>query len=82
MTSNNQGQRDALERLLGPRGHELGCEECFELLDEFVELELARVDVDRRIPGVRAHLRGCPACREEHEALRELVSADAGRRKD
>ena len=26
----------------------------------------------RRLPGMRAHLEGCPACHEEHESLREL----------
>ena len=26
-------------------------------------------------PGLRAHLDGCPACREEHESLRALVTA-------
>jgi hypothetical protein len=66
-------QQAALERLLGPSGPELGCDECFDVLDEFVELELAGLDADARIPGLRAHLEGCPACREEHEALRALV---------
>ena len=77
MTTSNEQHPEALERLLGPRGFEVGCDECFELLDEFVELELAGVDVDRRMPGLRAHLDGCPACREEHEALRDLVSSEA-----
>jgi hypothetical protein len=71
-------QRAELERLLGPTGPELGCDECFDVLDEFVELELAGVDADARIPGLRAHLQGCPACREEHEALRALVSGQSG----
>ena len=62
-----------LERLLGPTGHEVTCEVCFELLDEYVELEVARADADARVPGMRAHLDGCPACREEHESLRALV---------
>ena len=31
-------------------------------------------------PGMRAHLAGCPACREEHESLRALVSADRSTR--
>lgn len=78
MTRSTEQQREALERLLGPRGYEVGCDECFELLDEFVELELAGLDADDRLPGVRSHLAGCPACREEHEALRALASADAG----
>jgi hypothetical protein len=68
-------QRTELERLLGPAGPEVGCDECFELLDEFVELELDGLDADARIPGLRAHLAGCPACREEHEALIALASA-------
>ncbi len=65
-----------LERLLGPTGHEVSCEQCFELLDQYVELELSGDDADERIPGMRAHLEGCPACREEHESLHALVSAD------
>ena len=32
-------------------------------------------DADAAVPGMRAHLAGCPACREEHESLRALVSA-------
>jgi hypothetical protein len=65
-----------LGRLLGPEGPEVGCEECFEELDRFVELELAGRDSDAAIPGLRAHLAGCPACREEYESLRALVGGD------
>ena len=60
--------------LLGPEGPEVTCDECFELLDEYVELELAGLDADRRIPGMRAHLEGCPACREDHDSLVALVA--------
>jgi anti-sigma factor RsiW len=60
--------------LLGPEGPEVTCDECFERLDEYVELELAELDADRRIPGMRAHLEGCPACREDHESLLALVA--------
>jgi hypothetical protein len=65
-----------LERLLGPSGYEVGCEECFDRLDEFVELEMADLDVEAAIPGLRAHLEGCPACREEHDALVALVAGE------
>jgi hypothetical protein len=65
-----------LAQLLGPAGTEIGCDECFEALDEFVELELAGLDADARIPGLRAHLDGCSACREEHDSLVALVAAD------
>jgi hypothetical protein len=67
-----------IDRLLGPEGPEVTCEECFERLDEYVELELAGEDADGRVPGMREHLEGCPACREDHESLRELVAQDRG----
>ena len=66
----------ALVRLLGPAGTEIGCDACFEGLDRYVELELAGRDVDAVLPGFRAHLVGCPACREEYESLRALVAGD------
>jgi predicted anti-sigma-YlaC factor YlaD len=62
--------------LLGPTGPEITCEACFELIDEYVDLELGGADADARIPGMRAHLRGCPACHEEYESLRELARQD------
>jgi hypothetical protein len=65
---------DRLRRLLGPTGPDIGCDECFERLDEYVELELRGRDADTEIPGMREHLEACPACREEHESLRALLS--------
>ena len=69
--------KQVLGRLLGPTGHDVGCQVCFEELDRYVELELAGRDADAAVPGLRVHLDGCPACREEHESLRALISADA-----
>ena len=77
--TDGEDTRTTVDRLLGPTGYEVGCEECFERLDEFVELEAAGRDADATIPGLRAHLDGCPACREEHETLYELVTAAAPR---
>ena len=75
--STDRPDRDLIARLLGPAGPEVSCEECFELLDEYVdlELELGSEGADARLPGLRAHLAGCPACREDHESLRDFVSA-------
>jgi hypothetical protein len=68
--------QNTLKRLLGPAEPELLCDECFEKLDEYVELELAGAPADDRIPGMRAHLEGCPACQEDYDSLRELVRGD------
>jgi hypothetical protein len=65
-----------LRGLLGPSAPEVGCDACFDELDRYVELELAGADADAAIPGLRAHLEGCPACREEHESLRALAAED------
>ncbi len=63
--------------LLGPVGPELTCEECFEQLDRYVELELTDADADRAVPGMRAHLVGCPACASDHHSLLEFVQRNA-----
>ena len=68
-----------VNRLLGPAHEELLCDECLEKIDEYVELELSGTDADARIPGMRPHLEGCPACREEYDSLRELVGSDEPR---
>jgi hypothetical protein len=64
-----------LGRLLGPANTEIGCDECFEQLDRYVDLQVGGHDADAALPGLRAHLHGCPACREEYESLRALVGA-------
>ena len=67
---------ETMRRLLGPADRELLCDECFEKLDEYVELELQGAAADDRIPGMRAHLEGCPACREDYDSLRDFVRHD------
>ena len=68
---------DLLARLLGPADPELTCDECFEQLDRYVELELAGRDADEGIPGMRPHLDGCPACREDHDSLTAMLTAES-----
>ena len=71
-----QNLADRLGRLLGAEGPDIGCERCFEELDRYVELELAGRDAEQAVPGMRAHLKGCPACAEERDSLRDLVAGD------
>jgi hypothetical protein len=68
---------EALARVLGPAEPELSCEECFAQLDRYVELALAGAPADREVPGMRAHLEGCPACAEDFASLRDLVEGEA-----
>jgi hypothetical protein len=73
MTSTNETDR-LLAKLLGPARPELTCEQCFDQLDRYVELELADAQADEQVPGMRAHLDGCPACNEDHEGLLVFVA--------
>jgi len=77
--SNEERSRtgDPLARLLGPAEPEVTCEECFEELDRYVELALAGRDADAAVPGMRPHLEGCPACREDHDSLAALLTAES-----
>ena len=71
--------KQTLSRLLGPAEPEVGCDDCFQELDRYVELELAGEAADTALPGLRAHLEGCPACREEHDSLRDLIAGEQAR---
>ena len=68
--------RERVARLLGPSAPEVTCDKCFAELDRYAELELAVADADAAIPGMRAHLEGCPACHEDHESLLALLRAE------
>ena len=62
--------------LLGPAGPEVSCEECFELLDQYVELELAGADAGARLPGMRDapdRLPGMPRGLREPARLRRAA---------
>lgn len=72
--------RAALDRLLGPPEPEVSCDDCFAQLDAYVDREVLTGDAEQTMPRLAAHLRGCPACSEDHESLRALVLAEDDRR--
>ncbi len=63
-----------LRRLLGPGEPEVSCEFCFAQVDVYVDDEVLGTDPDGVVPGMAAHLRGCPACADEYESLKALVA--------
>ena len=48
---------------------ELGCDECFERLDSFVETEFSGAETRAAMPLVGDHLDKCADCRSTLEAL-------------
>jgi bacterioferritin-associated ferredoxin len=71
--------RDIFKALIGEiaetREVEIGCDECFEQLDRFVETRLTGVNADQAMPLVQDHLEICGECREEFEALLAALRA-------
>ena len=55
---------------------ELTCEETQALLDYYVDLELAGENPQALMPDVAQHLRICPECKEEHDALLKILEID------
>lgn len=54
---------------------EIGCDQVFELLDQYVEMEARGEDVASLMPLVKRHLDKCRDCHEEYEALAQVVNA-------
>jgi hypothetical protein len=68
---------EQLSSLILPTEPWLSCEDCFRLMDQYVEALLhGQGEVD--VPGMEVHLRGCAACAEEAESLLELVAQEDG----
>jgi hypothetical protein len=61
--------RALIREILEVREVEIGCDECFEQLDRFVEKRLSGMDTAQAMPLVQEHLQICGECRQELEAL-------------
>lgn len=61
--------------VMSTRPDEIGCDECFEQLDRFVEMKLAGKNPAEAMPLVQDHLDRCGECREEFEALMMALRA-------
>ncbi len=70
------GDLDKLLRAIAAtRETEIGCEENFERMDYFAEMELSGLDAGALMPPVRDHLSKCVDCRETFEALLRAMHA-------
>jgi hypothetical protein len=54
---------------------EIGCDECFELLDSFAETEISGAEASVAMPLVGDHLDKCADCRSKFEALLRALRA-------
>jgi predicted anti-sigma-YlaC factor YlaD len=62
-----------LDELLRAKDGDAGCTAGEEILDAYVELELAGADPARVYPGTAIHLQSCPGCQNDHDGLLEAT---------
>jgi hypothetical protein len=67
-----------LDELLRAEDGDAGCNAGGDILDAYVELELAGEDPARVYPGTAIHLRSCPGCQADHAGLLEAARRFAG----
>jgi hypothetical protein len=62
-------RRRRLDELLRAKEGDAGCDAGQEILDAYVDQELAGKDPAREFPGTAIHLRSCPGCKADHHGL-------------
>ena len=75
MTLDLDTLKQMVRGIITARPDEIGCDECFEQLDRFVEMTLAGKNAAEAMPLVQDHLERCGDCREEFEALLAALRA-------
>jgi hypothetical protein len=65
--------RSHLDELLRAQEGDAGCTAGEDILDAFVELELAGEDPALVYPGTAIHLQSCPGCQADHDGLLEAA---------
>lgn len=71
--------KEIIKKLIGMtqnvHPNEIGCNECFDKINEFAELKLQGKNAKEAMPLVKDHLDKCGECREEFHALLEAMKS-------
>ena len=55
--------------------NEIGCADCFSVLDEFIDLKAQGKNAAEIMPLVQGHLERCKDCYEEYDAILQALDA-------
>jgi hypothetical protein len=72
----NEKLQFTLRSILAAQEEESDCIECFDHLDQFVEMVQAGKDTATILPTIEAHLKVCHGCYGEYEALLTILRSD------
>ena len=66
-----------LQHIWQTEDEEISCTECFDLVPQYVDLELTAQAPATALPRLKQHLDQCGVCREQYETLRDLARLEA-----
>ena len=71
--------KDQISRMIGmimnTKQQEISCDDVHNFLDQYTEKAIAGEDVSAILPFVHSHLKMCPDCYEEYNALRRILES-------
>ena len=66
-----------MKRVLETQDEEITCNECQDLVSQYVHIELETGQAAAHLPQLAQHLNQCPACWESYQMLIELARLEA-----
>ena len=73
MTIPPEKLKNLIRAVAATRPDEIGCDECFQQVDVFVEQVIAGKPSDAAMQLVEQHLTMCTSCQEEYQALLDAL---------
>jgi hypothetical protein len=67
-----------LRSFMSAQEEDADCNECFDHLDQFVEMVEAGQDASTVLPRIEKHLTMCKDCDEEYQMLLSMLRAQVG----
>lgn len=67
---------DAMKTVFSTKAVDITCDECFEYIDEYVDMLRAGQDPSDVLPQVKGHLEQCRCCEMEFQALISILEAE------
>lgn len=64
-----------LRAVIATKEVEIGCDDCYEKLNKFIEMEINGKSPEQAMPLVKDHLDRCKDCRQEYEALLKAIQS-------
>ncbi|WP_146579852.1 cupin domain-containing protein [Neorhodopirellula pilleata] len=75
MKLNSVQLANLIDLIVTAKAESIGCDGCYELMDQFAQAELDGQTVPQSLEIVRTHLELCKCCRDEYAALLTALRA-------